>query len=428
MASVSGSQLTFVGKDNQKVNFIVNGGKTVTGSTVHGSDNIEIFTAGSGPLLPGVDGSLALTGPVTISGSSVLTPGSTEQLGSGAFQVVDNTGTSSFEPHRGPTGEDIMLGTGAQTVVGSRGDTVVGGNAGASAQVIDLSGQNSLVTPGPMTAIGGAGALTIDAGSLDSIVGGSGPETISGGGAFDNEHHGNGHGGGDGHGNGGGEHGNGGDGHGNGQGGGNGHDNGQGWDDEGNGQGWNGQGGGDHDDDSGAFGLNTIIGGSGPMTILGGQDDSIVGSSGSLSIEGGLGGSTIEAGTGGTTVDGAPGDSIGNFADGKLLIDINDQNAHGGNAAIQGGGAETISLGADHGATTLRDVSVQGGQGSEAGTTVTGFSPSSDVIASATSVNASDHFIGTSKVSGNSTILTFKDGSTMTLAGITDIGSIKFTQ
>jgi len=410
MASVRGSQLTFVSKNHEPFNFIVNDGKSVTGSTIAGSDNIEIFTAGFGPVLPGVDGTIALTGPVTISGSNVLTPGATEQLGSGAFEVIDNTGASSLEPHRGPSGEDIMLGSGAQTVVGSRGDTVVGGNAGSGVQVIDLSGQNSLVTPGPMTAIGGAGALNIDVGMLDSVVGGSGPETISGGGLFspgENSHGEDGQGGGDGHGNG--------------------HD-GQGHDGNGTGGDDHGHGQGDGNGTAGAFGLNTVVGGSGPMTIVGGRDDSIVGGSGSLSIEGGLGGSTINAGTGGTTIDGAPGDNIGNFAGGTMLVDINDQSAHGGAASIQGGGAETINLGAGHGATTLRDVSVQGGQGQEAGTTVTGFSPSSDVIASQTSVNAGDHFIGTSQVSGNSTILTFKDGSTMTLAGITDIGNVKFTQ
>jgi hypothetical protein len=45
-----------------------------------------------------------------------------------------------------------------------------------------------------------------------------------------------------------------------------------------------------------------------------------------------------------------------------------------------------------------------------------------------TSVNASDQFIGSSSTSNGSTTLTFVDGSTMTLAGLTSIGSIKFTQ
>jgi hypothetical protein len=50
------------------------------------------------------------------------------------------------------------------------------------------------------------------------------------------------------------------------------------------------------------------------------------------------------------------------------------------------------------------------------------------VIASQTSVDAGGDFLGTSFASGGNTILTFADGSTMTLVGITDLTGVKFTQ
>ena len=71
-------------------------------------------------------------------------------------------------------GEEIVLGSGAQTVLGSSGDTILGGNAGKKLQEIDLIGASKGVIAGPMTALGGAGRLFVEAGAGDSIVGGSG--------------------------------------------------------------------------------------------------------------------------------------------------------------------------------------------------------------------------------------------------------------
>jgi hypothetical protein len=60
---------------------------------------------------------------------------------------------------------------------------------------------------------------------------------------------------------------------------------------------------------------------------------------------------------------------------------------------------------------------------------VTGFNTGSDVVASATSVNASNVFQGTSKSDGaGGTILTFTDGSTMDLLLVANVGAITFTQ
>ena len=173
---------------------------------------------------------------------------------------------------------------------------------------------------------------------------------------------------------------------------------------------------------------DTIVGGSGRMTVSGGTGDSITGGSGRLLVTG-VTGSTIVAGTGGTTVRGGNNDVIADTVSGTLRVDIESRNRiHGKSPSIAGSGMETVNLGAGHGATTLTDLSVPGGRGTLASTTVTGFSTSTDEIVSKTSVNPAGHFIGTSTTTALGTTLTFHDGSTMTLVGITDISHVKFTR
>jgi hypothetical protein len=354
MASVSGSVLEFFAPHGKAVNLILTDGSTVTGEVIPSAFNIEIFTASSGSLvtLPGVDATATIEGAVTVSGSEVqaATLGSVEDLGTGAFMLIDKTG-----------GEEIELGTGAQTVIGSKGDTIVGGNAGSALQVIDLTGTNDEVTAGPMTAIGGAGSLFVEAGDHDSIsggggslivmagsfgtiAGGSGSTTVFGGGPVSaSEFH--------------------------------------------------PRDGMDFRDTGDTFGPDTVIGGSGPVTVFGGDGDSIIGGSGTL------------------------------------LVDISAQSKiHGSSPSTAGSGSETIDLGAGTGAATLRDISVPGGTGPLAATTVTGFSTVTDVIASKTSVSHSGEFLGTSSVSAGNTTLTFTDGSTMTLVGITNVDNVTFTR
>jgi hypothetical protein len=329
MASVSGSKLAFVSPNHQPVNLILTNGTAVAGSTVRGAFNIEIFYAGSGSVLPGVNATATISGAVKLSSSEVQagTLGSVEQLGIGAFQVTDETGN-----------EKITLGTGAQTVAGSKGDTIIGGNAGRGQQVINLTGTDG-TTAGPMTATGGAGALFVEAGSNDSIGGGAGP-----------------------------------------------------------------------------------------MTVVGGTSDAITGAAGRLLVED-VTNSTVSAGTGGTTVFGGNNDVIHDSVTGSLLVDIQSRNEITRNSpSTAGSGAETVDLGARHGATTLNDISAPGGSGPLASTTVTGFSTALDVIASETSVSRHGQFLGTSSVSGGNTILTFVDGTTMMLTGITNISKVTFTQ
>lgn len=384
-ASVSGSKLAFLSPTEKPVNLILSDGTKVTGSTVRGALNIEIFTAGPGTALPGVDATATIGGAVKLSSSEVQAgmPGSPEQLGIGDFKLIDETGH-----------EKITLGTGEQTVVGSTGDTIVGGNAGKKeGQVIDLTGTDSKATAGPMTAIGGAGALFVEAGSHDSISGGSGPTTVSGNGSSGDV---------------------------------------KPPDDRGNGDDSNGNGDhGHHHTVPGAVASNdSITGGSGPMTVIGGTSDSIKGGTGSLFVED-VTNSTVSAGTGGTTVVGGNNDVINDSVSGSLLVDIESRSSKkrdGDSPSVAGSGAETVNLGASHGMTTLNDISVPGGSGPRAATTVTGFSTALDVIESKTSVNPHGHFLGTSSVAGGNTVLNFVDGSTMTLVGITDITKVHFTR
>jgi hypothetical protein len=126
---------------------------------------------------------------------------------------------------------------------------------------------------------------------------------------------------------------------------------------------------------------------------------------------------SITGGSGATTVVGGNLDTItGNT--GTLLVDF----------IARASGTATVNLTADHGATILMDISL-GAKTTNAtdNVSVTGFSITTDIIASKTSVSSSGAFLGTSSASGGNTILTFLDGTTMTLAGVADVGAIRFT-
>jgi len=182
-------------------------------------------------------------------------------------------------------------------------------------------------------------------------------------------------------------------------------------------------------------GQNLITGGTGTVTGAGGQavntyiisapGDTVSGTKGSISVDGSQGRATINAGLAGTTVAGGSGDAINNPGKGTLLVDITSRN---GASTVHGSGSETVNLASGHGETTLRDISVSGGQGPLATTTVAGFAASTDIIASATSVSDTSKFLGTSSVSGGNTVLTFVDGAKVTLVGVTDISKLMFVK
>src|SRR5579863_2109657 len=116
MASVFGSQLSFFSPNGKPVHLILS--DDATAKTVPGAYNIEIFTTpGPGTPLHGVRATATIGGAVAISNNEVqaATLGSVEQLGVGDFTMLDHTG-----------GEDIVLGSGAQVVIGSSGDTIAG--------------------------------------------------------------------------------------------------------------------------------------------------------------------------------------------------------------------------------------------------------------------------------------------------------------
>jgi len=126
----------------------------------------------------------------------------------------------------------------------------------------------------------------------------------------------------------------------------------------------------------GAGGSDTLIGGGSATTIVAGANDSIVGGAGALEAR-------IRSNT---------------------------------------AGAETVNLSAA--ASGIRDVSVTGGTG--ATVSVTGFNTGTDKIESATS--SGTYLVAHAGTDGSgNVVLNFLDGSTMTLANVTNVNAITFT-
>lgn len=186
-------------------------------------------------------------------------------------------------------------------------------------------------------------------------------------------------------------------------------------------------------------GAMTVSGCAGATTVWAGRGDSITGGTTPIDDNYGSGGSsTITGGTvtgaGGLPVDteivGAAGDTIAGGAGAATVQAANDDTVTGGSGTLQiyldsDQRATTVNLGAGHGAARLRDVSVTGGAGSVI--SITGFAAANDVIQSKSSVSSVGSFLGTSTADGHGgTILTFLDGTTMTLAGVSDPSKITF--
>jgi hypothetical protein len=87
----------------------------------------------------------------------------------------------------------------------------------------------------------------------------------------------------------------------------------------------------------------------------------------------------------------------------------------------------SLRFGAGRGTRRPRYLSAAGGgPGSLAAATVTGFSTDSDAIASATPDGPTGYLLATSMASGGNIVVTFADGSTMTLVGIANITKVSF--
>jgi hypothetical protein len=467
MASVKGSQLAFFGTgvgQSSLNNVVTTDGTKLSGPTVSGSFNIEVFTTASAVttvLGAGFDASAFIQGAVKVPGTNneivAGSLGSTEQLLAGNYFVVDRTG-----------GETIQLaGSGVLSVASSAGDTITGSTVSSSRQVLDLEGDNPITKLGPMTAIGGAGNTTVWAATGDSIAGGSGPMFAAGNGASNmkitggagnlttfNFGTGNSVTGsttgftfvGDGYG-----------GSGNTIGGGGG--NGPGTDPAGGSftQGTeiiagnkdviNGGSGTMLVNALGASGL-TVTGGSGAATVWGGTGGADTGGPGALQfndgvqtkVTGGAGalnafqlgaGNTITGGSSTNVINDAYGAGLNSLliagAGSSTIFGGSGDTIQGGTGALearilQGFGPQTVNLGS--GVSGVRDVSVVGSAVTKA--TVTGFNTASDVIESATSVVAGALTLpASSTVTGGNTVISFTDGNIMTIVGVTT--GIKFT-
>jgi hypothetical protein len=313
MASVtgSGSRVAFFGHGNGgrnvNVDLTTNGGGDQP-PPMPGKFNIEVFTITPGTVAGGYQASAFIPGATLVDNNVVSNIGQTnvtEELLTGSFKLVDETGHEAIQIVGSAGGGDSM------SVVGSTGDTIIGSSVAGTQQLVDASGRNHLTDPGPETILGGDAPVTVLAGVGDSIVGGSGDMLIKGG------------------------------------------------------------------------SNDTIAVGSGAITIQGGVGDSIIpGTGGIVSIRGGH----------------------GHLGDGP-------------------GEHEHDGPGDDPLADTVGTTFVDRGQGAS---TVVGFNSLTDDIQSAASVDPDGRFLGSSHATAVGTTVSFTDGSTMFLAGVTDAAAIHF--
>src|SRR6266545_885521 len=101
MASVPGSKLAFLapGFTGDKVNVVLTPDGTGALPTVAGSFNIEVFTSVAGSLAPGFQGSAFIQGAVKLGSNFIQAASlnSTEQLLSGNYIVIDQTGNETIQ-------------------------------------------------------------------------------------------------------------------------------------------------------------------------------------------------------------------------------------------------------------------------------------------------------------------------------------------
>ena len=168
MASPTGGRWIFSvdstsGFSNPPVLGINNGVAPVFPAAIPGRFNIEVFTN------PTVAGQPGIPNPDSGFNSSIsdangtldsgFLTGTNLRLTTGDFLAVDSVTGSS-----GQSGSKITLGSGKQTVVGAKSDTLVGGSGN---QIL-----SALL--GNQTVVGGTGNASIFGGASDSIVAGTG--------------------------------------------------------------------------------------------------------------------------------------------------------------------------------------------------------------------------------------------------------------
>ena len=172
MASVTGSQLAFFAQGNttgSNINLVLTPDGTGTLTPDPTKFNIEVFTTSSVAIeAAGFQASARIDGAVTVSGNQVVagSPGATEQLLDGSFQLVDQ----SAGGHE--TIQIIGSAGSNDTVVGAPGDTIVGSAISGVVQTI-FGGTSDSIS-------GGADTTNVVAAAFDTVAGNAGALTVFG--------------------------------------------------------------------------------------------------------------------------------------------------------------------------------------------------------------------------------------------------------
>jgi hypothetical protein len=170
MTTPTGGRWVFSTAGSPVVLGINDGVKPVFPTPQVGAFNIEVFTNATVKGLPappnpetGFQSSIADAGGTLDSG---FLTGTALKLGSGNFLAVDSVAANATTS--GPQGpSQITLGTGNQTVVGAKNDTLIGGQAPSASQILSALLGNE-------TVVGGTANESIFGGANDSIVAGTG--------------------------------------------------------------------------------------------------------------------------------------------------------------------------------------------------------------------------------------------------------------
>jgi len=138
-----------------------------------GALNIEVFTNPTVAGIPNPDNNftVSMADPNGTLDTGFLT-GTNLRLGGGNFLAVDSVAASATVS--GPqSASKITLGTGNQTVLGAKGDTLIGGQAPSTLQILSALVGNETVVGGSASAAF-LGGESIWGGANDSITAGSG--------------------------------------------------------------------------------------------------------------------------------------------------------------------------------------------------------------------------------------------------------------
>src|SRR5260370_32805437 len=156
MASPSGSQSVFLAAASEtRPVLLVDSGSAGT-ITPAANFNIEVFATAPGTVAAGFDGGVFIQNAVLGFGNNLaFSPTNSETLLTGNFEMIDAAATTAGAASLTRTqAEMIALGSGSQTVLGSKGDTIT---AGDGAALPDVTRSNPWVLEGAQTAMRSGG-------------------------------------------------------------------------------------------------------------------------------------------------------------------------------------------------------------------------------------------------------------------------------